>query len=214
MSQTLIFILILARFLSPLMADAGISIPQYDGLLTYSGAFETLLWGGLAGLHKDVLIKKIPMSVLTLNSFYVFIFVTFAMVLFHVFRTTKPFSYIAYWAWPSAFSLGALLIVVSALAQTRSTSTLIFNPISNFVGSISYSLYLFQQFILSPAPIVEIVSIYQLTIAIVLLIFGCSFWFYLIERPMTVLGERIFPRFAQKMEIAENAPKSNDSARK
>ena len=115
-------------------------------------------------------------------------------------RNVTPFSYALLFTWPLVFSLASAVIIVSGLE----TKGFIFSSEwLRRLGVASYTLYLFQQFALGPweptfgTPF----SWSAWGLAVLLTATLLPIWFARVEKPLTDLGARWFPRSASKTSV-------------
>ena len=113
-------------------------------------------------------------------------------------RPVKPFSYVLLFTWPMLFSMFSAVMILSGLQKERfffSAEWL------RKLGLVSYTVYLFQQFSLGPWQENYGAGFRQwgwgvmlATIALLL-----PLWYRYVEKPMTDLGARKFPRLAKRV---------------
>jgi peptidoglycan/LPS O-acetylase OafA/YrhL len=115
-------------------------------------------------------------------------------------RNVTPFSYVLLFIWPLVFSFASAVMIVSGFE----TKGFIFSSEwLRRLGVGSYTLYLFQQFALGPweptfgTPF----SWPAWGLAVLLMATLLPIWFARVEKPLTELGARWFPRTALKNPV-------------
>ncbi len=87
-----------------------------------------------------------------------------------------------------------LMVCGSSVRNARLPSLLLANPVALYIGRLSYSLYIWQQIILSPSNHALIRSPQALPIKYALVFGVASLSYYLVERPSIALGRDLLQR--------------------
>jgi peptidoglycan/LPS O-acetylase OafA/YrhL len=144
-----------------------------------------------------------------------FVLAMLALILTGSLRDIKPFSYALLFTWPMLFSLSAAVMIMSGLGGGQRG----FAPEwMRRLGVVSYTVYLFQQFVLGPwqATYGTDFTWPAWSVAVAVAIVGVPLWYAYGERPLTDVGARWFPRVASGehpsgrplLRSAEGAPAS------
>jgi len=116
-----------------------------------------------------------------------------ALIAIAALRDVKPFSYVLLFTWPLIFSVCSAIMIVSGL---RNGDFVFGGESIRRLGVVSYTVYLFQQFICGPwyetfgTPFSWLGWCAMTGGTLVLL----PLWYSWVERPLTDLGARWFPR--------------------
>ncbi len=167
---------------------------------------EPFVVGGLFALYFEQMRQTPIWRTLTSRPFLLFGSSLSLLLVVGVLRYVKPFSYLLISTWPSVFSLLSAATVASGVEQQR----LWFAPEwLRKVGVASYTIYLFQQFLLAPWKMTYGTTFWLpgWLMLLAAAAAGIPFWYRYAEMPLTNLGARLFPRIAAavpaKQEIAE-----------
>lgn len=145
--------------------------------------------------------KKIILLILGLISY---LYVKPAMLLQVLFSIRDPI--IANILDSYCIAIGVALIIILSISTKRTSSILLVKPIQ-YLGKISYSLYLYHSIILLAVTHLFYNSLnlwYIWLVSLLLSLLISSFSFYLIEKPSIILGRKLFKKnSSEKMRDLE-----------
>ena len=124
-----------------------------------------------------------------------------ALLLAGALRPVKPFSYFLLFTWPMFFSICSLVMILSGLEKERFVFSARW---LHSLGLMSYTVYLFQQFVLGPWSDTYGVNyswkLWGLLVAA--LCVAIPLWYRYVEKPLTGLGSRMFPRIKSVVPVS------------
>lgn len=158
---------------------------------------EAFAVGGLLVLYLDRVQNWRLSKAINHNAGLSFAVALFALLGIAALKTIKPFSYFLVFMWPLLFSVFSAMMILCGLQKER----FIFGPEwLRKVGLASYTVYLFQQFALGPwvSSFGSEFSWFQWCWVVVGTILLVPLWFRFVEKPLTDIGAKLFPRIAVK----------------
>ena len=121
----------------------------------------------------------------------------------------KPFSYMLFWSLPTIAALLTGVMIICFLERMSPFN----NAAIRYIGTISYSLYLFQQFPLSARQGFTSFSWAQFWIVLIVTLIFVVIWNRFGEMPLTRYGARRFPRLTSGRAL-DGLPISREGARR
>jgi len=161
---------------------------------------EAFAVGGLLVIHFESVRSMRFAKMITRRPAVSFAAAMLAMLVTAGLRNVTPFSYALIFTWPLVFSIASAVMIVSGFE----TKGFIFS--SEWIrrlGVGSYTLYLFQQFALGPWQPTFGTPFSWTAWGLVLLLMATllPIWFARVEKPLTELGARWFPRTASRNPV-------------
>jgi peptidoglycan/LPS O-acetylase OafA/YrhL len=158
---------------------------------------EAFAVGGLLVLYLEQVQSFRFIQTITRNPKTSFALAMLLLLVTCALRNEKPFSYLLVLTWPLIFSILSAVMILSGLQTER---FLFSSAWLRKLGLVSYTVYLFQQFALGPWSETYGVQFNWvrwcgLIAAIGLLL---PLWYRFVEKPLTDLGSRLFPRMAKR----------------
>jgi peptidoglycan/LPS O-acetylase OafA/YrhL len=154
---------------------------------------ETFAVGGLLSFYLEQIRAFKVIKVLVGKPALTFAAAMSGLLLASALRDVRPFSQALVLTWPLIFSGLSLVMILTGLDRRKflfSANWL------RLLGLMSYTVYLFQQFILGPwSEIYTAQFSWTVWGGVVLASFALvPLWYWYIEKPLTDLGSRMFPR--------------------
>jgi peptidoglycan/LPS O-acetylase OafA/YrhL len=178
-----------------LFALLKMGIPEAGWLLDCFLPVEAFAVGGLLVIHFDFVRSMRLANLIALRPGVSFVVAMLVMLLAAALRNVSPFSYALIFTWPLVFSISSAVMILSGFETKNFAFS---SEWLRRLGVGSYTLYLFQQFVLGPwgptfgAPF----SWAAWGLGVLLLTGLLPVWFIRVEKPLTDLGARWFPRTA------------------
>jgi peptidoglycan/LPS O-acetylase OafA/YrhL len=188
-----------------LFAMAKMGNPEANWLLDHFLPVEAFAVGGLLVMHFDLVRSMRFAKLISRRPGGAFVAAMLAMLLTSALRQVTPFSYALLFTWPLVFSIASAVMILSGFETERFAFS---SEWLRRLGVGSYTLYLFQQFVLGPwgDTFGTQFSWAAWGLGVVLLAALLPVWFNRVEKPLTHLGSRWFPRTAAPNVSSVAAP--------
>lgn len=167
---------------------------------------EAFATGGLLSLY-FLKIKEFKIfKFISKFSHFNFIFSILALLIIGMLRPIKPFSYLLYFTWPLLFSILSAVMIVSGLENKSFQFSARWLA---YLGLLSYSVYLFQQFVLGPWQEIYHTSFSWTDWGLLasLIVVVLPLWYKFGEKPITEFGSRLFPRVQPGAAVPVDSPR-------
>jgi len=194
--KSFLWTLLIAGFLGRVATFAVMKFGGYETarlLLDCYLPLESFSIGGLLAFYMPEINKWNVVRKIQDKPVLSFILAMCALLIVSALRPVKPFSYVLLLTWSLLFSIISAVMIVCGLKQEQFIFS---NSWANYLGRISYTVYLFQQFALGPWE-----QTYKTP-------FSWTLWFMLVvgitillplmynyfEKPLIRYGSKFFPR--------------------
>lgn len=180
-----------------LFALTKMGSPQASWLLERFLPLEAFAVGGLLVIHFDFVRSIRFAKMIARRPGASFVAAMLVMLVAAALRNVTPFSYALLFTWPLVFSVASAVMILSGFETERFAFS---SEWLRRLGLGSYTLYLFQQFVLGPWRDTFGTSFSWPAWGLVVLLTAALLpvWFGCVEKPLTDLGARWFPRTAKK----------------
>lgn len=163
---------------------------------------EPFAVGGLLALYLEFVQNFWLMKLIMRKPAISFCLAMLLLLIIGVLRPVKPFSYFLLFTWPMLFSVLSAAMILTGLQKERFVFSAEW---LRRLGLVSYTVYLFQQFVLGPYNEIygNPFSWWAWIAVVAVIILLLPFWYAYIEKPLTDLGAILFPRMSKRLALAE-----------